>query len=68
MIDWSAIEDPTRSFNEDGGGYVNNPSAHVESVLDRLPYYYEDVWHDQPHYIEVWGREGRDTQHPRAGV
>ncbi len=49
LIDWSAIEDRTRTLN--GTNHWSNPASVINSAHSG---YRIDKWSDQPNHVEVW--------------
>lgn len=49
LISWDAIEDRTRNLQ--GWNVFNSPQQALEKTADT---YFEDLWHFQPNYCEVW--------------
>jgi len=49
LIDWSAIEDRTRTLR--GNSHWSSPHSILQAATRS---YREDTWADQPHRVEVW--------------
>lgn len=49
LVDWSAIEDRTRSLRDQP--HWDSPADILEACADQFRY---DLWKDQPHRVEVW--------------